>query len=65
MSRTSEFFKRSKAAQATLKHAILRQYLATFTTATGTKSPDHRVGYIDGYAGPGELKRPRFDAASF
>lgn len=54
MTNQDDFFKRSKAAQATLKHAILRQYLATFTTATGTNSPDHRVGYIDGYAGPGE-----------
>lgn len=54
MTKSDDFFKRSKAAQATLKHAILRQYLATFATATGTKSPDHRVGYIDGYAGPGE-----------
>lgn len=54
MTKSDDFFKRSKAAQATLKHAILRQYLATFTTATGTKSPDHRVGYIDGYAGAGE-----------
>lgn len=54
MTRSDDFFKRSKAAQAMLKHAILRQYLATFATATGTRSPDHRVGYIDGYAGPGE-----------
>lgn len=54
MTKSDDFFKRSKAAQATLKHAILRQYLATFATATGTKSPNHRVGYIDGYAGAGE-----------
>lgn len=54
MTRSDDFFKRSKAAQATLKHAILRSYLATFATATGTRSPGHRVGYIDGYAGPGE-----------
>ncbi len=54
MTRTDDFFKRAKAAQATLKHAILRSYLATFATATGTRSPGHRVGYIDGYAGPGE-----------
>jgi three-Cys-motif partner protein len=51
---SDDFFKRSKAAQATLKHAILKQYLATFATATGTKSQGHRVGYIDGYAGAGE-----------
>ncbi len=54
MTRSDDFFKRAKAAQATLKHAILRSYLATFATATGTRSPGHRVGYIDGYAGPGE-----------
>jgi three-Cys-motif partner protein len=36
-----------------LKHEILRGYLAKFATATGTRSPGHRVGYIDGYAGPG------------
>ena len=54
MTKSDDFFTRSKAAQATLKHAILRQYLATFATATGTKSPGRRVGYIDGYAGAGE-----------
>ncbi|MGV3732875.1 MAG: three-Cys-motif partner protein TcmP [Microcella sp.] len=54
MTKNDDFFKQSKAAQATLKHAILRQYLATFATATGTRSPGHRVGYIDGYAGAGE-----------
>lgn len=54
MTNSDDFFKQSKAAQATLKHAILRGYLATFATATGMKSPGHRVGYIDSYAGPGE-----------
>lgn len=47
------FFKESKQAQSALKHAILRKYLATFAGATGTNAPGHRVGFIDGYAGPG------------
>lgn len=47
------FFKDSKQPQTILKHAILRRYLATFSGATGTNSPGHRVGFLDGYAGPG------------
>lgn len=54
MSVTDRFFSETKQAQAELKHAILRRYLATFAGATGATSLDHRVGYLDGYAGPGE-----------
>lgn len=54
MSVTDRFFSETKQAQSELKHAILRRYLATFAGATGATSTDNRVGYLDGYAGPGE-----------
>lgn len=54
MSVTDNFFSETKQAQSELKHAILRRYLATFAGATGATSPNNRVGYLDGYAGPGE-----------
>lgn len=54
MSATDNFFSETKQAQSELKHAILRRYLSTFAGATGATSPNNRVGYLDGYAGPGE-----------
>lgn len=54
MAANDAFFRESKKAQSALKHSILRKYLATFAGATGTNSPGHRVGFLDGYAGPGE-----------
>ncbi len=54
MTSSDDFFSDVKRAQSALKHAILRDYLATFAGATGTNSPGHRVGFIDGYAGPGQ-----------
>lgn len=53
MPANDRFFEESKQAQSELKHAILRRYLAKFAGATGTYSPGNRVGYLDGYAGPG------------
>ena len=46
------FFAERKAA-AILKHGILGRYLRVFCSKTGLRSPDHRVIYLDGYAGPG------------
>lgn len=54
MAANDSFFGEAKQAQSALKHSILKNYLATFAGATGTRSPGHRVGFIDGYAGPGE-----------
>lgn len=39
--------------QSVLKHAILRRYLQPFVMMTGSRSPDHRVLLVDGYAGTG------------
>jgi three-Cys-motif partner protein len=47
------FFDVNKKAAALLKHAVLRRYLATFTARLGSTSLGHRVGFVDGYAGPG------------
>lgn len=49
----SSFFNENKKAQALLKHEILRGYLAKFAGATASTSVGNRVGYLDGYAGPG------------
>ncbi|MGI5245155.1 three-Cys-motif partner protein TcmP [Dactylosporangium sp. CA-139066] len=48
----SPFFVSKKAA-AVLKHEILRQYVVPFVSKVGSTSPDARVVYLDGYAGPG------------
>lgn len=47
------FFDVNKKAAAILKHAVLRRYLATFSARLGSNSTNHRVGFVDGYAGPG------------
>jgi len=49
---SSSFFVERKAA-AILKHGILGRYLRIFCSKTGFRSPNHRVIYLDGYAGPG------------
>ncbi|WP_165162687.1 three-Cys-motif partner protein TcmP, partial [Candidatus Protofrankia datiscae] len=46
------FFQRRQAA-AVLKHGVIRRYAPVFTTMTGSTSVDHRVVYLDGYAGRG------------
>lgn len=54
MSKTASFFTcAQRRAQSGLKHAILESYLAAFAGKTGSKSPGRRVGFLDGYAGPG------------
>ena len=53
--RLSNFHKTKKSA-AVLKHAIIDQYATPFASKTGTTSLDHRVAFIDGYAGPGRYE---------
>lgn len=53
MDTTSNFFKEVQGA-ATLKHGILRRYLPVFAMRAGSRSPNNRVAYLDGYAGPGQ-----------
>lgn len=51
--KNSDFFKSPQGA-AVLKHRLLRAYLPVFMAKTGKYSTGHRVGFIDGYAGPGQ-----------
>ncbi|MFD3596351.1 three-Cys-motif partner protein TcmP [Nocardia sp. NPDC058640] len=46
-------FHKAKKSAAVLKHEILDQYASPFASKTGLWSVDHRVAFIDGYAGPG------------
>jgi three-Cys-motif partner protein len=48
-----DFFKSPQGA-AVLKHRLLGAYLPVFIAKTGKYSTGHRVGFIDGYAGPGQ-----------
>ena len=52
MTNANTFFKDRRPA-AILKHGILRRYLYPFVSKTGKYARDHRVVYLDGYAGPG------------
>lgn len=52
---TSKFHKSKKSA-AVLKHAIIDSYAGPFIGKTGKWSADHRVAFIDGYAGPGRYE---------
>jgi three-Cys-motif partner protein len=47
------FFEEAQPA-AVLKHGILSRYLPVFAMRAGSMSPDNRVAYLDGYAGPGQ-----------
>lgn len=47
-----KFFEGKKAA-AILKHAILDEYIDPFAMKTGKWSKEHRVAFVDGYAGEG------------
>lgn len=49
-------FHKTKQSAAVLKHAILDQYATPFASKTGKYSLDHRVAFIDGYAGPGRYE---------
>ena len=52
MTRNEDFFHSPQGA-AQMKHAILKGYLPVFAGTTGSTSVDHRVAYIDAFAGPG------------
>ncbi|MCG2801763.1 MAG: three-Cys-motif partner protein TcmP [Cellulomonas sp.] len=47
------FFERGQQLPAIFKHALLVNYLVPFVTMTAKRSPNRRVWYVDGYAGPG------------
>ncbi|MGH3513623.1 MAG: three-Cys-motif partner protein TcmP [Pseudonocardiaceae bacterium] len=49
-------FHKTKKSAAVLKHAIIDQYATPFASKTGSTSLDHRVAFIDGYAGPGRYE---------
>ncbi len=51
----TNFFEEKRPA-AILKHAILDQYIGPFVGKTGLYSLDHRVAFIDGYAGEGRYE---------
>ena len=52
VSNTDAFFHERQPA-AVLKHGILGRYLHPFASKTGATALNHRVVYVDGYAGPG------------
>lgn len=52
---TSHFFDQPHAA-AVFKHAALRRYLRAFASKLAARAPDHKVAYLDGYAGLGEYQ---------
>jgi len=49
-------FHETRKSAAVLKHAIIDQYATPFASKTGSTSLDHRVAFIDGYAGPGRYE---------
>lgn len=50
---TNDFFEDRQPA-AEMKHRVLGDYLAMFTSKVGSTSPSGRVAYVDdGFAGPG------------
>lgn len=49
-------FHSAKQAPAVLKHAILDKYVTPFVSKTGSTSTGGRVGFVDGFAGPGRYK---------
>lgn len=51
---SNEGFFKSPQGAAVLKHRLLGTYLPVFIAKTGKYSTGHRVGFIDGYAGPGQ-----------
>ena len=58
MSKNNNFFQADRQTAAVLKHGILARYLATYVGKVGSTSVDHRVGYIDGFAGSGVYSNP-------
>lgn len=53
MSSNEDFFATKRAA-AVFKHGILKRYPVVFASKTGRNVEDHRVVFLDGYAGRGE-----------
>lgn len=53
MATTPAAFFAERQGAAIIKHGVVGRYLRYFANKTGSRSPDHRVAYVDGYAGPG------------
>ncbi|MGA1813822.1 three-Cys-motif partner protein TcmP [Frondihabitans sp. 4ASC-45] len=64
MAKHDAFFDVNKKSAAILKHAILRKYLAVFAARLGSTLVGHRVGFVDGYAGPGNYVNIRTGTVS-
>ena len=58
MVKHSHFFEENRQAAAILKHGVLRRYLPRYAGMVGSTSLDHRVGYVDGFAGSGVYINP-------
>src|SRR5262249_43071272 len=56
MSSNEDFFAERKAA-AVFKHAILSRYPVVFASKAGVGVRDHRVTFLDGYAGRGRYEK--------
>lgn len=52
---SDNFFKKRRAAAA-FKHAILSRYPVVFASKVGSTAADHRVVFLDGYAGRGRYE---------
>ena len=53
---TNDAFWKQKKTAAFLKHGLLTRYLPVFVSKVGSTAPGQKVGYIDGFAGPGTYK---------
>ncbi|MFG2071704.1 three-Cys-motif partner protein TcmP [Nonomuraea maritima] len=53
MTANEDFFRERRAA-AVFKHGILKRYPVVFASKAGSRVPDRRVIFVDGYAGRGE-----------
>lgn len=53
MTANDDFFRERRAA-AVFKHGILKRYPVVFASKAGSRVPDRRVIFVDGYAGRGE-----------
>jgi three-Cys-motif partner protein len=56
--KVDRFFSENRQAAAVLKHGVLERYLARFAGMVGSTSQNHRVGYLDGFAGSGVYENP-------
>ncbi|MET7460413.1 three-Cys-motif partner protein TcmP [Nonomuraea sp. NPDC005501] len=55
MTANDDFFRERQAA-AVFKHGILKRYPVVFASKAGSRVPDRRVVFVDGYAGRGRYE---------